>query len=243
MSSTVTTDPAATSPLRHTLEHAGLPALMAFIMLLLYLGGFHHPAPHDLDLAIVSEDTHAAASLEEKLAASLGDGAHLRTVPTPDEAEQLLRTREIEAAFIPVSDSATLMTASGASATTAESVKGIFQRVAQAEAVPLAVVDVVPVAANDPIGQNNFFFLVALSVGSYAMSIAISAAGSGLSFRRRVAVAAGAAVVVATVFAIAAYALFGLFPRHLRTLLGPVCGLLHRGALRRRGAPSPTRAL
>ncbi|MCT2287678.1 hypothetical protein M3F30_03635 [Corynebacterium sanguinis] len=203
------------TPMRHTLEHAGLFSLMAFIMLLLYLGGFHHPAPHDLELAVVSENTGEAEALESKLQSALGDGAHLRTLTSPDEAAQLLRDREIEGAYIPSPNEAVLMTASAASATTADAVTKIFLNVAQAQSVPLAVKDIVPVADNDPVVQNAFFFLATLSVGSYATSIAISAAGTHLRFRTRALLAAAAAVVIASLFTAVASAVFSLFDAHL----------------------------
>jgi len=193
---------------------------MAFIMLLLYLGGFHNPAPHDLELAVVSGDPAAAAPVEEGVTSALGDGVHFRTLASRDEAEQLLQRQEISGAYIPGPDGETVLTAPAASATTADVVTNVFQRVAQTAGKPLAVDEVVPLAKNDPVGQNSFFYMVALSVGSYATSIAIAASGIHQCFRVRIAIAAAAAITIASVFLLAATTLFGLFDGHVLSTWG-----------------------
>lgn len=218
--SSISTTTTSHHPIRPVLEAAGLSSLMAFIMLLLYLGGFHNPAPHDLELAVVTGDPAAAAPIEDGVVSALGDGVHVRTLGSREEAEQLLASQEISGAYIPGPGEETLLTAPAASATTADLVTKVFQRAALAEGKPLTIDDVVPLAKNDPVGQNSFFYMVALSVGSYATSIAIGASGIHQRFRVRIAIAAAAAVTIATVFLLAASTLFGLFDGHVLSTWG-----------------------
>ncbi|WP_147291504.1 hypothetical protein [Corynebacterium senegalense] len=178
-------------------------------MLLLYLGGFHNPAPRNLELAVV-----ATAPIEDSVTSALSDGFHLRTVDSRDEAVHLLQAREIAGAYIPGPDRDTVLTAPAASATTSDVVVKEFQQVALVEGKPLSIDDVVPLAQNDPVGQNSFFYMVALSVGSYATSIAIGASGVHQRFRMRIALATVAAVSIASIFLLAATTIFGLFDGH-----------------------------
>ncbi|AWB84749.1 hypothetical protein C3E79_09920 [Corynebacterium liangguodongii] len=128
-------------------------------MLLFYLGGFHNPRPHDLDLAIIADNPAAAAPVEQALTSSLGESINVSTVATREEATDLLANREIAGAFVPAgldgADHADLLIASGSSVTTAETVVTIFQRLTQAQEVRLAIEDVVPVDADDPWGRTS----------------------------------------------------------------------------------------
>lgn len=128
---------------------------MVFLMLLVYLGGFHKPAVHDLDIAIITDDAATSVGLEQNLTGALGDGLHVRSVASEDEAREQLKNREISAAYLPQGDHANLLLASAASSATAETVTKIFQQTAQQQGIPLAIEDAVPTEENDPIGQNS----------------------------------------------------------------------------------------
>lgn len=213
-SSKVSTSPVPS--LKTVSEHALLSTLMALIMLLAYLGGFHKPAIHDLDIAIVTDNAQTSVALQQKLNSALGDGLHIRSLASEDEAQEQLKNRQISGAYMPQKDHATLLLASADSGATAETLTKVFQKATQQQGIPLLINDVVPTDENDPIGQNIFFYLVALSVGSYATSIAIAAAGAMRAMRDRITLAAGAAIAIPTVFLFVSYWLFGLFDGHLR---------------------------
>lgn len=215
MTSTKLLHPPVT-PKRTVVQHAFLAALMAFIMLIVYLGGFHKPVIKDLDIAIVTEDPAVSVSLQQNLTNALGNGLHVRSLATEDEAKEQLRNREISGAYLPQEGKAKLLLASSGSGVTAETVTKIFQQTSEQQQIPLTIEDVVPSDVNDPIGQNSFFYLVALSVGSYATSIAIAAAGMHRQLRDRIIIAVGAALTIPTVFLITSYWLYGLFDGHLR---------------------------
>lgn len=202
------------TPLRTVLSHLLLPVLMGAIMAAAYLGGFHKPDPHHLPVAVVGSAEQAgpvAAAIQQ----AVGDKADVTTLATRDEAESELRSQDIAGAYIPGQKKATLLTASAGSDTTANIVEKIFRAVADQQGTSLSVDDVVPVGDDDPAGQNGFFYLVALSVGSYAAAIAIGAAAATRRFRDRVALAAGTVVVLSTAYlAIAAWG-FDMFSGHV----------------------------
>ncbi|MDF8265196.1 hypothetical protein [Luteipulveratus flavus] len=197
-------------PMRTVLSHVAVPILMGLVMAVAYLGGFHKPSPHEVPLAVVGPTQQVqpiAAGLEHQL----GDEVDVRIVPTVDQATQQLRNLDISGAYVPGRASAEMLTASGASDTTRSVVGQIGSAVALKQGVPLRTVDVAPVSDNDPAGQNGFFFLVALTVGSYATSIAIGAAAASHPMRRRAALAAVAGALIPTLSFLVARFGFGMF--------------------------------
>ena len=82
-----------------------------------------------------------------------------------------------------------------------------------------AIEDTAPLHENDPIGQNGFFYLVGLTIASYATSIAIGAAGATRRMRERALLALGASVVIPTVL-VAIASTQGVFAGHTLTAWG-----------------------
>lgn len=200
-------------PLRTVLSHVVVPVIMGLAMALAYLGGFHKPAPHALPVAIVGSAQEAgsvAAGLQQKAGAALD----IHTVADTAQAEDQLRNLQISGAYVPDPQRPELLVASAGSDSTTSVVTKIFTKVAAAHNAPLAVTDVVPLDENDPIGQNGFFYLVTLSVGSYAAAIAVAAAGATRRFRERLGILVGTAVVTATAQLAVATILFDMFHGH-----------------------------
>lgn len=216
----VTTAPTTTAaeaphrvPMRTVLSHVAIPIIMGLAMALAYLGGFHRPVPHHLPVAVVGTPAQAGAAAAQ-IEAATGDALDLRVVPTRAQAEDQLRHLQIDGAFIPSATTPTLLTASAASDSTTTAVTKVFTAVALHQNRPLTVHDVVPVSEQDPIGQNGFFFLVPLSVGSYAAAIAIGAAGATRRFRERLGLVLGTGVTIATLYLAAAMIVFNMFGGH-----------------------------
>lgn len=193
--------------------------LMGLLMAVAYLAGFHKPEPHHVPLAVVGPEAQAQA-IARHFQTALGDRVSMSVLPTPEAARTALEHLQISGAYIPGRGSAEVMVASAASDTTAMIVQRIFQAVSERTHVPLHVTNAVPLDASDPAGQNAFFFLVVLSVSSYAMSIAVGAAGATRSWRDRLLLGLGASLVIALVeTALAAY-VFGMFGGHVGVTFG-----------------------
>lgn len=199
--------------MKTVLSHVVVPVIMGLAMALAYLGGFHKPAPHGLPVAVVGSAQEAgalAAGLQQKA----GDALDIHTVATADQAKDELRHLKISGAYLPNPKRPELLVAGASSDSTTSVVTRVFTKTAAAQNAPLAVTDVVPLDENDPIGQNGFFYLVTLSVGSYAAAIAIGAAGATRRFRERLALLIGTAVVTATAQLAIASILFDMFRGH-----------------------------
>ena len=202
------------APMRTVLSHIVVPMIMGLVMAVAYLGGFHKPTPHELPVAVVGSSASAqqfAHGLQDKL----GDAVAVTTVPDRATAIDRLQHLDLYGAYLPGKGTGELLTASGASDSARTVVEQIFSRVAFAQHVPLKVTDAAPLDSSDPIGQNAFFFMVALTVGSYATSIAIGAAGGTRRFRDRIGLALGTAVVLPSVMLLIARFGFDMFAPHL----------------------------
>lgn len=193
--------------------------LMGLFMTFAYLAGFHHPVPRGVPIAVVGPQT-VTGPVIEKLQAGLGDMVSLRALPDSAAAREALNNLQISGAFIPGQHGAEVLVAPAASDTTAMIVQRMFEAVSRKTGLPVRFTNVLPVAANDPIGQNAFFFLVAISVTSYAIGIAIAAAGATRTWRERLLLALGAALLTTLVEGGLALGVFGLFAGHALATLG-----------------------
>ncbi|MGC5247614.1 hypothetical protein ACPXB3_11890 [Gordonia sp. DT219] len=199
-------------PLKTIAAHVAVPFVIGIVMALCYLGGFHKPDPHELRVNVVG-DTVATAVTAQELQRDLGDHVDIRTVTSVDEARSAIEHREIAAAFVPDATNPQLLVSTAAGDPTAVMLERIFTQVTVAHQQPLHVVDVVAAdPSRDPSGQSLFFFLVALTVGSYGTGIAIAVAAGGRSLRVRAGLAVGAAVLAAGVLTLIAVFGFDALP-------------------------------
>ncbi|MBO1754530.1 hypothetical protein J4030_05330 [Allobranchiibius sp. CTAmp26] len=205
--------------MKTVLSHVLVPIVMGLVMAAAYLGGFHKPAPHNIPLAVVGT-TQQAQPIADALQRAVGDAATVRVLPNAAEATREIRQLDLSGAYVPGAHQAVVLTGAAASDSTKTVVTQVFSPVAIKQGVPMSVKDVAPVSSDDPIGQNGFFFLVALTVGAYATSIAIGAAAATRRFRDRVGLAAGAAVVLSTAELAVAHFGYDMFGGHLPAVWG-----------------------
>lgn len=213
--------PASTSPvpMKVVISHMVPTFLMGLFMTFAYLAGFHRPAPHEVPIAVVGPQA-VTGPVMEKLQAGLGDMVSLRALPDSAAAREALRHLEIAGAFIPGREEGKVLLAPAASDTTAMVVQRMFEAVSHKTGLPISYRNVVPLSSNDPVGQNAFFFLVVISVTSYALSIAIAAAGATRSWRERRLLALAAALAITLIEGGVAAGLFGMFAGHVPAVLG-----------------------
>lgn len=209
--------PVGAPSIKTVVSHVALPVIMGLVMAVAYLGGFHKPAPHDLPIAVVGT-TAQTQQIAQGMREAYGDKADVTVVATQGQAVSQLKHLKISGAYVPGAESATLLVNPMASDAAKSVVTAMVSPVAVKQHLPLQSKDVVAAPESDPAGQNAFFFLVALTVGSYASAIATGAAGAGRRFRDRIAIGAGAAVVISTLSFLIARIGYGMFPGHELTV-------------------------
>ncbi|MFT4086240.1 MAG: hypothetical protein QM658_03650 [Gordonia sp. (in: high G+C Gram-positive bacteria)] len=207
-------------PIKTIANHVVVPALIGVVMVLCYLGGFHKPDPHELAVQVVGQPA-VTAPIAAGLHQKAGDHLSITTTESIDEARDAIRNRTSSAAFVPGHDGAQLLVSTAAGDPTAVIAERLFGTAAVTIHQPLTIVDVVPADPNDdPSGQGMFFFLVSLTVGSYASGIAIAVAAAGRSMRFRVAFAGASAVIVASVISAIAFLGFHALPSGQWSIFG-----------------------
>lgn len=166
------------APGRHVWKALGahilIPLFLGTGMALAYLGSFHEPTPHNLQVAVVGSTPQSmvfAQTMNDKGAGKVD----VRTVANRAQAERLVKDREIAAAYETDGTHATVIVSTAASATTAEAAQRIFLPIAFRQHLPVAIDDVQPTSRHDGTGQGLFFMMVALTVGAYACAAAVSA--------------------------------------------------------------------
>lgn len=152
-----------------------------------YLGAFHQPEPHRVDLAVVAP-AQARGDLVRKL-----DGLPDRPLdahPVQDEARAVhqIRHRETDAALVvdPRATRDRLLVAGGAGASLAQAVEQVVTKVERAEGRSLTTTDVAPAGRGDARGLSAFYLVVGWCVGGYlcAAVLAISAGARPATPRR-----------------------------------------------------------
>ncbi|QXQ10118.1 hypothetical protein [Paeniglutamicibacter sp. Y32M11] len=191
-----------------------IPFFLVTVMGLAYLGAFHQPAPHNLEVAIVG-DTAATKVFAQSLKDEAGDSLSVRTIATPDAARALVADREVAAAFSMEKSSATLFISSAASETNAGITQKIFMPIAYAQHLPFQVEDVVPTGEHDNTGQGIFFLLVALSIGGYAGSVPLSGFMGKVKLPTRFVMAAASGAVVSTIALVISGPIYGVLTHSL----------------------------
>lgn len=173
-----------------------IPFFLATVMGLAYLGAFHQPTPHNLQVAVVG-GTPATKVFAQTIKDAAGTALDVRTVPDDAAARALVAGRELAAAYAPGKFGATLFVSSAASETTAGIAQKIFMPIAFEQHLPIQVVDVVPAGSHDTTGQGLFFLLVALSIGGYASAVPLSGFMGRVRIGARFGLATAAGAVVA----------------------------------------------
>ena len=194
-----------------------IPFFLCAIMGLFYLGAFHQPTPHNVQVAVVGDS--AATKVFAQTLQDESDGAlTVRTVDNGESARQLVEDREIVAAYESTKDSATLYASSAASETSANIAQKVFMNVAYKQGQPFHVEDVVPAGEHDSTGQGLFFLLVALSIGGYASAVPLAGFMGKVKLPIRFAMAAIAAAVIASIAVIVSGPIYQIIQNHYASI-------------------------
>jgi hypothetical protein len=150
------------------------PVAIALVLVVAFTGfftwAFHSPRPHDVPIAVV-----APPAVQQQLRGGLerhAPGAFdLRAYDGPEHAQEAVRHRHVDGAFIAGPGGATVLVAGGAGVGNAQAVGRAFTAAAAAAHQRAQVRDVAPVSHNDTQGLMPFFFVLALTVPSLVMRI------------------------------------------------------------------------
>lgn len=199
---TRTTTSIRTHPTEEGSRHAAWrdvlgPVVAVAVLLTVLVSAFAWPAvrsaPHGVPLAVAAP-APAAAQLEARLAAALGEDAFdVTVVADRAAAEQAIRDREVYGALVLGPSGGEALVASAASPAVAQVLTQLAGRIPAEAGGPLPVTDVVALPPEDPRGVGLATGLLPLLVGGVALG-ALGALEVRRTARRVVALACGAVV-------------------------------------------------
>ncbi|TGB09431.1 DUF3533 domain-containing protein [Streptomyces palmae] len=155
-----------------------------------YLGAFHHPTPHRVDLDVVAP----TAQLRDRTAHQLDglSGSPLDAHPVSDEAKatRRIKHRETDAALIvnPSGRTDRLLVAGAAGNSLAQATEQVVTAAERSAGRTVAATDIVPASSGDSRSLSSFYLVIGWCVGGYlcAAILAISAGARPASPRRAV---------------------------------------------------------
>ena len=166
-----------------------------------YVGAFHQPSPHAIDVGVVAPAGQASA-VAGRLNAL--DGTPLAAQTLPDEAAGRARLREGSLAAVvvvdPTSTQDRLLVATARGATLTTAVEQIADQVAAEQGRTVATTDVVPLQDGDARGLTGFYLTIGWLVGGYLVASLLGVAkGARPANLRRAVIRLGAMVPYAVV--------------------------------------------
>jgi hypothetical protein len=161
-----------------------------------YVGAFHQPTPHRIEVGVVAPAGRAPAVAQQL---DRLEGRPLSAETLPDEAAGRARLEDGSLAAVVVVDTSgtqdrlLVATARGATLTTA--VEQIAQQVATQQGRTITTTDVVPLQAGDARGLSGFYLTIGWLVGGYLVASLLGVAkGARPADLRRAVIRLGAMV-------------------------------------------------
>jgi len=192
--------------------------------ILSYVGAFHAPAPHDVDLAVVGP-AQAAEQTVTRLNALDGHPLHARTAADEAAARTLIDDRQVYGALLLGPDGHdTLLVAGGAGTSVTSATQSVLAQAEAAQRRTLTVDDIVPVNSGDNRGLSGFYLAVGWVVGGYLLATALAVVGGrprGLpATARRLTLVAGYAALSGLGGALIVDQILGVYAGHYWALAG-----------------------
>lgn len=166
-----------------------------------YVGAFHQPTPHRIEVGVVAPGGQAGA-LAERLDGLDGEPLAATALDSEDEARDRLRDGSLAAAVV-VDGSGTrdtLLVATARGATLVAAVEQVAEEVLTQQDRTFEVEDVVPLQDGDARGLTGFYLTIGWLVGGYLVASLLGVArGARPATLRRAGIRLGAMVPYAVV--------------------------------------------
>lgn len=139
------------------------PIFFVVGFMVFYLLPFHAPAPHDMPVVAVGEQT--ATQLSASFDKAMPGGVDVSAVDTAEQARQAVTDRQAVAAYDPATGDLFYGKANGAALM--QFLQKMFAPVAAASGHALSLHDLAPTAAGDVMGTGLFYLLMAMNIPPY----------------------------------------------------------------------------
>ncbi|MFT4288329.1 DUF3533 domain-containing protein [Nocardioides sp.] len=154
-----------------------------------YVGAFHQPTPHEIDIAVVGPD-QVVQQLDDSLELSA-------SAMTEAEARAQIERGELAGALVVDTSGTqdTLLTATARGSSLATALQSVVEQADAQQGRTVAVQDLVPLEEGDARGMSGFYLVIGWLVGGYLVASLLGVAkGARPANRRRAAIRLGAMV-------------------------------------------------
>ena len=206
-----------------------IPIFFVSAFALCIIGTYHKPHPHDIKIGVVGPAAQTAR-LRAAIVKRAGSAFDVTPVTTIAQAEQDVRHRGLDAAFVPTADPhqpATVITASAGGRIVATAAESLARTITASQGAQLVVRDVRPLAAGDQIGIGVFMFMVVCTICGYLAVTLLFTVAPALQPRRRYAFIVAISVLIPTI----AYLIGGLGFGTYTGSIGTIMAFIGIGAL------------
>ncbi|WP_052850178.1 ABC transporter permease [Streptomyces avicenniae] len=204
----------------------GFPFVLVMMLVGIYVGSMHAPAPHDMPVAVVGSGAEAERAVAT-LNATDGSPADARLVATPQEAEELLHDRDIAGALaLPGAGGAddgqaVLYTAQAAGASQTMTATQLLTPVAAGMDLTVVPHEVAPLPEGDMSGVAVMFMGVGMMLSGYmAVTVLSNGAPELMTLRRLVPLLIGWGALMSLVIWTLAGPVVGAVSGHTAEILG-----------------------
>ncbi len=136
-----------------------------------YVGALHHPAPHELSIAVVAPP-QITPQLVQGLESVPDDAVKAVTAPDAETATQQIKDQKIYAALVvdPTTTEDVLLVANARGPSAARAAESVVTGLEKSQGRTVKVQDVVPLAKGDANGLSSFYLVIGWCVGGYLVA-------------------------------------------------------------------------
>ncbi|UDY23659.1 ABC transporter permease [Nocardioides sp. Kera G14] len=179
--------------LRTVLLVAGV-LLVQIAFIASYVGAFHHPSPHRIEVGVVAPTAQAGA-VRDQLNAADGTPLSARVVADEASARKQIRRGDLVAVLVadPASTRDTLLVASARGTSLQTAVEQLATAAESKQGRSFTTTDVVPLQSGDARGLSGFYLVIGWLVGGYLVASLLGVAkGARPANLRRAVIRLGA---------------------------------------------------
>jgi hypothetical protein len=198
-----------------------IPLFFVTLFALCIIGTYNKPHPNGIKVGIVGPSA-GTAQLRAGIEKAVGSDFDISTVPTVADAEQDVRQRHLNAAFVPTADPkrpATVIVASAGGRIVATVAETLARSLTTAQGAQLVVRDVRPLPPGDEIGIGVFIFMIICTICGYLTVTLLFTVAPALTPSRRYPMIAAMAILVPTIAYLIGGLGFGTYTGSFATIL------------------------
>lgn len=191
---------------------------MVAMMITVMLSAMGKPEPRDMPIAVVGSTVEQAQQMADGLEQAMPGYLELTATDSAEQAQELVESREVVAAYILPSQSsptATLLTNQAAGTSAVQIAQSIFTQISAGQEIEMTTQDVAPLPERDSMGMTTMYLAMGwIMAGFMIVVVGANAAPMSRPLRKMIPIVAGWAVFISAVLYLIAGPIVGAVEGH-----------------------------